>query len=266
MKTNVIKILTTRKRRIETQLKRVNARLKNAPNGTLSISRDNNKPVYYWNIMNNKKWEKHYLGKKDLFRVSQLAQKSYDGKYLRKAEEQLAVITEFLDRYDEYVLENIYSVLSDERKALVEAEELDDEEYARRWSAVTYDPGRFEPGSPEYYTLKGERVRSKSEKIIADTLFTKGIPYRYEYPLHLKDGQTWRPDFTILNVRTREEFYLEHLGLLDDQVYCANALGKIHIFMENGIFPGDRLLITAESSAKPFSTKDLDMLIEHFLK
>ena len=33
---------------------------------------------------------------------------------------------------------------------------------------------------------KNERVRSKSEKIIADMLYHKNIPYKYECPINLK--------------------------------------------------------------------------------
>ena len=51
----------------------------------------------------------------------------------------------------------------------------------------------------EYYTIKGERVRSKSEKIIADELYRYQIPYKYEFPLtlatHNRNIQLY-PDFT----------------------------------------------------------------------
>lgn len=52
-------------------------------------------------------------------------------------------------------------------------------------------------------------MRSKSEVIIADLLNKEGIPYRYEFPLYLKEFNTVYPDFTILNVRKRKEIYWE---------------------------------------------------------
>ena len=80
-----------------------------------------------------------------------------------------------------------------------------------------------------------ERVRSKSEVIIADTLARHGVPYRYEYPLKLKSGRdgafrTIHPDFLCLNVRTRAEFYWEHFGLMDDPDYLERTLAFIRLF------------------------------------
>lgn len=247
-------------------INKARSRLKNAPPGTLSIYIEKGNPYYYLNIMEDGKRRKHYLRKQDSYKISSLAQKDFDKQIINAAEKQKKCIDDFLKEYDGYALRNIYAKLSPQRKQLIEADIVDDEEYARRWMSVEYEPGRFEFAAGEYYTLKGERVRSKSEKIIADALFQNGIPYRYEYPLHLNNGQTWRPDFTILNKRTREEFILEHFGMMDDPDYCAGALGKLHVYMENGYFPGENLLITAESSSKPLNTKTLDILIDHYLK
>lgn len=36
----------------------------------------------------------------------------------------------------------------------------------------------------EIYTQKGERVRSKSEKILADYFYYNNISYKYECPLN----------------------------------------------------------------------------------
>ena len=49
-----------------------------------------------------------------------------------------------------------------------------------------------------YPTLKGESVRSKSEVIIANELFTANISYEYEKPLYLEGYDSpFLPDFTI---------------------------------------------------------------------
>ena len=59
-------------------------------------------------------------------------------------------------------------------------------------------------GDNAIITEKGEAVRSKSEKIIADKLYMKEIPYVYEQPLYLKGYGYVVPDFKILNVRTKK--------------------------------------------------------------
>lgn len=68
-----------------------------------------------------------------------------------------------------------------------------------------------------YSTLADSLVRSKSEVIIANILFDREITFEYEKPLFAKDGSFYIPDFTI-NWRG-EEFYLEHLGMLDNENY-----------------------------------------------
>lgn len=74
---------------------------------------------------------------------------------------------------------------------------------------------------------KGERVRSKSEVIIADMLNRKGISYRYEYPVYLKNVGQIYPDFTVLDAIRRREIYWEHLGMMDDPDYAEMAILRV---------------------------------------
>ena len=104
-----------------------------------------------------------------------------------------------------------------------------DEEYAKRWQELEYTGKAFADDAPEIITERGERVRSKSEKIIADKLYMLGIPYRYEYPLVLEGNITIYPDFAILRMPQREEVYLEHFGMMDDEDYVENVLMKLNI-------------------------------------
>lgn len=60
-------------------------------------------------------------------------------------------------------------------------------------------------GMPVILTEKGERVRSKSEKILADYFYRKNILYKYEKPLYLKGYGTVYPDFTFLSRKAGEE-------------------------------------------------------------
>ena len=47
-----------------------------------------------------------------------------------------------------------------------------------------------------------------------------GIEYKYECPLHLKDGRVVYPDFTFLSPRIGREIYWEHNGRVDDPIYA----------------------------------------------
>lgn len=63
------------------------------------------------------------------------------------------------------------------------------------------------PGQRTYTTLKGETVKSKSERDIADWLYRHNIKYVYEKKMFLKDF-SFRPDFFIPNAN----LYLEHIS------------------------------------------------------
>ena len=109
---------------------------------------------------------------------------------------------------------------------------MDKEEYIKRWEAVKIPPSYFDPDLPEFFTERGEQVRSKSEKIIADKYYMIGIPYRYEQPLILLDrGKRVRvrPDFTVLNMRTRVQRFHEHLGRMDDPKYINKNIYKLRL-------------------------------------
>ena len=131
------------------------------------------------------------------------------------------------------------------------------------WSSISYKGKGFDDEIKEIYTDRGERVRSKSEKIIADKLNIRGVPYKYECPLQLKDGIVLYPDFTLLNIDTREEIYLEHCGLMDNQGYVDTLMYKLRTYERNGIYLGVNLFITYESEKFPFNTKVLDELIKY---
>ena len=134
---------------------------------------------------------------------------------------------------------------------------------------VVYDGLPFDDNDQtEYYTNRGERVRSKSEKIIADELARQKIPYKYEKPLVLfVDGKQKQffPDFTVLNKTTGKIIYLEHLGMMDNSYYYNNTLNKLDIYERNGLLIGRDILILHESSRQPLNTKIINDYINEFL-
>ena len=259
--------LETRSKALQEMIDRASQRISVAPEGRLDICKKKNGVIDYRRIPIAKgaKRTREYIGSDEFEIAKSLAQKTYDKCLLKRAQKQKRVIDTFLKGYDANALKDLFTRLSPERRALIQVEEIDDEEFVRQWEAVTYPPGNFDAGDPEFYTHKNERVRSKAEIIIADTLNSHNIPYRYEPPLMIIPGKrAWRPDFVVINKRTRQEFIFEHLGKMDDEKYCNDNLGKIKTYMEHGIFPGEKLILTAETSTRPLSTRDLDRIIQHY--
>ena len=135
-----------------------------------------------------------------------------------------------------------------------------------RWYDSEYHGKEFYEGTAEIVTEKGERVRSKSEKILADYFYRNNILYQYERPLYLKGYGTVYPDFTFLSKKTRKEIYWEHFGKMDLPEYAKNAADKLHMYARNGIYPGDRLITTYETMEQPLDTAIVQKLITYHFK
>lgn len=187
-----------------------------------------------------------------------LAQKSYDEKILAKATQELKI----LEKVTPFQYQNLYSNLCPERQKLITPIYVDDEKFIRDWKNVQYDSLSVDNLTSEFYTVRGERVRSKSELIIADTLERRGIPYRYEYPVILKGIGTVHPDFYCLNTRTREEICWEHFGMMDDPEYAQNAIVKINAYSKSGYIQGKNFVYTMESSQSPISSRIVEKIID----
>lgn len=86
-----------------------------------------------------------------------------------------------------------------------------------------------------HLTERGDLVRSKSELVIADKLFARGVEYAYEQPLVLPNGRIRYPDFTIADHARGMTFYWEHLGLLDDPGYRSRWERKRAEYSDAGI-------------------------------
>lgn len=202
-----------------------------------------------------------YVKKDNLTCVKKILQKDYNSALIKEAKTELKILDKYLSKVPPTNLNKIYENLSIGRRRMITPLTLPDEEYIKEWEAEEYEGKAFPDDYPEFFTFKGERVRSKSEIIIANTLYRHGIPYKYERPLKVKGMGTVYPDFTALNIRKRKEIYIEHLGMLDDETYCNNALGKIAKYEMDNITLGDNLLITYETQQLPLNISLLEKKI-----
>jgi len=111
-------------------------------------------------------------------------------------------------------------------------------------------------------TKAGHLVRSKSEVLIDNILFEKGLDYRYEHELVLGDVVLY-PDFTIIHPVLNEKYYFEHFGMFDNSSYRNKAYEKLDLYARNGIFPGDRLIVTYESADSPLDSIMVENMFEY---
>jgi len=133
-----------------------------------------------------------------------------------------------------------------------------------QWQNASYDKNPYHPEKLTHHSLSGNIVRSKSEQLIDTTLFTHGIPFRYECRLDLGEN-TLYPDFTALNLTTNMLFLWEHLGMMDDAKYANNAFEKMKLYNSYGYYPNINLIITSETKDHPLSPQTVENIIKMFL-
>lgn len=238
--------------------------LKYAPEGILNVVSSGTRAQYYFKNTTAEK-SKKYMNKSQMPLVRKLCQKEYDQKVLSLAEKELKQIEKLLNTYDSRICEDVYGSLPAGRKKLVLPISLPDKEYIEQWEQEIYEGKGFYDGYPEYYTFKGERVRSKTEILIANTLAKYNVPYKYEKSLYLQEYGLVYPDFTVLNVQRRKVYYWEHLGMMDNPAYAEKTLQKIETYQKNDIYPGESLILTYETENHPINLKTIDRMIRHYL-
>lgn len=260
----LIEMLNRRRVLLEKAIRLADKEEKTFPDGSLRVSRSPRQTRYYQMIDGFGRVGK-YLPKKELSTIRRLAQKDYNRLFRKTAENELKELKKFILKYNA-TAEDVYTNLIPERTALVKPYILPDDLIAKEWQSKIFKTNPYKPENKIFDTRKGERVRSKSEAIIADTLYELGIPYFYEYPLKLSNGVIRYPDFMLLKVSTKEVIYFEHFGCLDDEVYRKETLEKLNLYGANGIFPGKNLIFTYETKDSPLDINGLrKMLIELFL-
>ena len=178
---------------------------------------------------------------------------------------RLAQIKRITKDYSEDEIEQIYLRESDKRKNLICPAEPTWEQQLENWMSEEYKGKAYKEGIPVILTEKGERVRSKSEKILADYFYRKNIPYKYERPLYLKGFGIIYPDFTFFSRKRNQEIYWEHDGRMGDPVYVQNAILKIQAYEDNDIYPGERLILTYETEKTVLDTRKIEKIVERYL-
>lgn len=235
--------------------------------GSLVVKECNGSVQFFHQTYNpeKSKYQRKYLKADDPI-INLLLQKSYFEKILKLANKRYYHIKHFNKNFNIDEIDLVYQELDDIKKSRIKPVFPTWERRLAKWKSIPFDGLDFPASMPKLYSKKGERVRSKTEKIIADMLFDNNVEYKYECPLYLDDEKVVYPDFTFLKPGTRQEIYWEHFGMMQDKEYVIKTMAKIEKYEENGIYLGDRLLITFESDRKGMNFKRVNDLIYRYLK
>lgn len=240
-------------------------RLSSAPDGKLLVACSNGRTQFYCRTGAG---GRTYLPKKNPAALQLLVQKKYEEALLLISENNLNVWNDVISSLQKGLdPESAMSEIPVTLQPYITAPFSSTADFVEQWLAsgkkqLARKVGRdgqqsdWHPENLVYSTDNGERVRSKSEMMIANLLFAMQLPYQYEKPLSLK-GKTVFPDFTILDTATRTEVYFEHFGIMDQEDYRTAALLKMKDYEKAGFTMGKDFLFSFESERVPF---DIDWI------
>ena len=257
----IIQRMKTRANTLKKAIARAEKDKKTFPEGRLRVSMSNNRTRYYL-VDQPGDTQGKYLTKDQMHIATLLAQKNYNLQFLKQASWELAKLEQIISQLSQENSDLIYQNLPEHRKSLVTPYLLSEDFYAKEWQSQVYKTNPYLTEKKIYDTKRGEKVRSKSEAIIADILYELDIPYHYEKALKLKGDIVRYPDFTLLKRKTGEEIYLEHFGLWDQEEYRNESLRKLDEYRENSIYLGKNLLFTYETQESPLDIKGIRKMLK----
>lgn len=240
--------------------------------GRLEVSSRGHSNFYYFRCWKDRKTGKRvrqYIPKKQIATARKLAQTKYEQNVLKLARSRSSQLEKLLNDFEDNEIEAIYTSLHPARRSLVtpvEALEIPWAERREKWLKIPYQGLGLHKEDRYYLTNNHEKVRSKSEKILADLFFRLGIAYKYECPLYFEDQSVLYPDFTFLDPHTNQEIYWEHFGMMDDPNYARNCLRKINTYANQGIILYDRLLASFETGESSLDERVVHYWINKKLK
>lgn len=208
-----------------------------------------------------------YVSKSNIKQLKTIA----EIEYFKKLQPKLKVLIKDIKNVDKHRTQfmDIYYHLHGGKQALVDPVIKRIEDIISEFETIEYEPGEFENTSSEQYSAKGERVRSRIEKIIADELYRRNIPYHYEMPLELRTSKNvtkiFRPDFTVINIRTGKRYIWEHLGMMDSYSYYNSTLSKLDVYEKNNLLIGRDVILTHDSGSALLSSRTVDEYIDAYL-
>lgn len=263
MEKGLFEKLETIRNEYQAYLDTINKRNASRIEGSIRIQICKNGTVHYYHRKN--KTEK-YISKQEEFKVRELLQKRYDRLVENALKREIHAISYTLENSSFDVFNDAYYKIKPECRDLFSPIEEPFEVYSKEWLKIEYDGNPTPKNNKFLKTERGEIVRSKSELIIANSLYRHEIPYKYEYPFRVNKYKAFYPDFTILCKNSRKQIYWEHCGLISNSEYREHFLNKLKTYSECGITTVDNLILTFEDDNMPLGTEEVSVIIKKLKK
>ena len=242
-----------------------------APSGSL-LARKRKKKTDYYHVTEEKKKVKE--GKRirkqtninhDQDLILQLVGKLIQKRILRRSQNNLLHLKKLRDHYIPADFNSIFEGLSSSYHHVIEQKK---QQNLEQWRNMPYPKASFDSRFHIHETDSGELVRSKSEQIILNTLYTYPLVVHYEEEFLYKIGvpgiNRCFPDFTII-LPDGSRIIWEHLGRLDDPGYCQRTAAKLNLYQKNGYVIGKNLILTMDDDKGNISSSLVIDAIEHYI-
>ena len=117
----------------------------------------------------------------------------------------------------------------------------------------------------EYYDDYGYHVRSRGEMLIGNSLKDLGLEAKYEPCLFLKIGRKAHPDYSFPVPLIGRCFFIEFVGMTDNDEYINFNYGKTDEYMRNGILPNRDLILLCGSETYLPSQETIKRIVSAFI-
>lgn len=256
----IYKEMQKEKERLDKKIAQVQQELITLPEGKLICAQGKN--CFKWYISDGH--HKTYLPKKERALAQQLAYKKYLTCLSEELEQEKTAVEFYLrhcpqkDKKSTFLLKDhpgYQELLLSHFKPL--SKELSE------WMESPYQKNENYPEYLIHETVDGNLVRSKSEAMIYQALYSCKVPFRYECALSV-GGVIYYPDFTIRHPKTGRVYYWEHFGRMDDEKYSQKVFSKLNFLNMHGITPGIQLITTYENVKNPLRQSEIAEIIEKY--
>ena len=251
-----VNILLEERQCLEKQIESIDLEIEGLPQQSFYSTRNGRSFKWYERVDGDRR----YIPKKRRHYAENLAKNKYLHLLKKDNLQRIKAIDSFLKHY------NSESGLAQEL--------LEDEAYAEllapyvktisqellEWKDSPYETNPLYKEHLIFRTKADIYVRSKSEAIIASTLFSKKIPFHYEELLVLGDALFY-PDFAVKHPTTGKLYYWEHFGKMDNPEYARKAFVKLQHYANNGIILGINLIATFETKECPLDMTQVERVV-----
>lgn len=248
-------------------LKQFDALRKIKDGGQLFCKRNKNGYTSYY-IKEKTGGRRRYVRKsgKEILRVYRLQVKGLGTFAAERAEMNIKLLNELIDKYKDCDVESILRDVPEPFKEKEAAKGLEHHMRKNRPFPQSEKPTRRE--ELKHSTSFGLWTRSKNEAMNAEMLYAAGLEFYYERKLVLIDQwgkeHVVYPDFTII-LPDGTIIYWEHKGMMSDPEYMEYDNERMKLYYLNGIYQPHNLIVTCDGPNGEYCGAEISMIVNNLL-